>query len=282
MSEREHERAVQLALRTDAELAKLFNRLGTRQAPRGRVLTAYRQARRALKGSVADMPVVRGILQELRTTLADVAYNSLVVAERIGTQQAIKTLQLYDLPTMPAGMTQITEPYDAWMSTIDGQLAGVLALAAAENEEAILGDDARVGVLSPAPIVREGARWLAFATLVGVTSMMERNTSSRDAYVRQAVAAIDERTTDCCLRVHGTTATLRGKFQLAGTPRFADRMHAPPFHWYCRTSVALVRAEDADDDLTRRMVDAAEAELDARATTGTRVEIHPADATSRR
>ena len=46
MSEREHERSVQLALRTDAELGKLFSRLGTRQAPRGRVLTAYRQARR--------------------------------------------------------------------------------------------------------------------------------------------------------------------------------------------------------------------------------------------
>jgi hypothetical protein len=72
-------------------------------------------------------------------------------------------------------------------------------------------------------------------------------------------------------------------FTLTGTPRFADRVHAPPFHWNCRTAIALVPRRYVDDELTGQMRSAAWQELDARQEAGgERVEVHPAHARSRR
>lgn len=56
---------------------------------------------------------------------------------------------------------------------------------------------------------------------------------------KQAIAAIDTRTTQCCLRVHGQIQDLDRPFVLTGTPRFADRIQNPPFHHRCRTAVSL-------------------------------------------
>jgi hypothetical protein len=50
-------------------------------------------------------------------------------------------------------------------------------------------------------------------------------------YKKQAIAAIDQNTTDCCLRVHGQIQPLDKPFILEGTPRYADKVDAPPFHW---------------------------------------------------
>ncbi len=58
-----------------------------------------------------------------------------------------------------------------------------------------------------------------------------------------AVAVIDNRTTDCCQRVHGQVQPLDQPFVLTGEPRFADRMQWPGFHWRCRTSVVVVFSE---------------------------------------
>lgn len=52
---------------------------------------------------------------------------------------------------------------------------------------------------------------------------------------KQVVAAIDARTTDCCRRAHGQIQPLDQPFVLIGTPRYADRIMHPPFHWHCRT-----------------------------------------------
>lgn len=104
-------------------------------------------------------------------------------------------------------------------------------------------------------------------------------------YKRQAIAAIDERTTDCCLRVHGQITGTKQPFKLEGTPRFADEVMSPPFHWYCRTSTALYLPEFdefAIGPTTGQMEEAARLELEAREREGTRVEIHPASATSSR
>lgn len=100
---------------------------------------------------------------------------------------------------------------------------------------------------------------------------------------RQAVAVIDERTTDCCLRVHGQWQAFGDDFVLTGEPRYADHMGAPPFHKWCRTATALVQRKYAADDLTRQMRDAARDELVARKTQHPRRKvITPANAFSRR
>lgn len=99
---------------------------------------------------------------------------------------------------------------------------------------------------------------------------------------KQAVAAIDENTTDCCLRVHGQVQPVSKPYVLTGTPRFADKMMYPGFHWNCRTSsVAYHRDFERGARVTTAdMTGAAAAELKARREG--REEIHPAHATSRR
>ena len=123
--------------------------------------------------------------------------------------------------------------------------------------------------MSPASIARESARWIAALAAQSQIATVRRSlemAGAEDDFMRQAVAAIDHLTTDCCLKVHGQTIELDGKFKLTGTPRFADEMSRPGFHWWCRTSAVLVAREDANDDLSFRMRGAARVELRFRET----------------
>lgn len=107
--------------------------------------------------------------------------------------------------------------------------------------------------------------------------------SQQSGFQKQAIATIDERTTDCCLRVHGQTKPLDEPFKLTGTPRFADEIQDPPFHWYCRTSEALYHPEFEQFGIpTQQMIDAAQYELLQREKTRERVTIYPSHATARR
>lgn len=109
------------------------------------------------------------------------------------------------------------------------------------------------------------------------------NEQQEATYQKQAIATIDERTTDCCLRVHGQIQPLDEPFHLTGTPRYADEIQDPPFHWYCRTAEALYHESFEEIGIpTSKMQEAADLELEARERTKTRVEIHPSHATSRR
>jgi hypothetical protein len=108
-------------------------------------------------------------------------------------------------------------------------------------------------------------------------------TRSRIVFMKQAIAAIDDRTTDCCLRVHGQIQPQNEPFRLTGRPRFADRLQGPPFHWRCRTATTLYTQEmEAVGVPTQAMLDAARAELLARGPADTRAVIWPSHATSGR
>lgn len=126
--------------------------------------------------------------------------------------------------------------------------------------------------------------WLAGVGLVaGYMMLFNEQEPDGVQYKKQAIATIDERTTDCCLRVHGQIQDLDDPFILTGTPRYADEIQDPPFHWYCRTSETLYHEElEQIGTPTSEMVDAAKAELDAREKTGTRTPIYPSHATARR
>ncbi len=108
-------------------------------------------------------------------------------------------------------------------------------------------------------------------------------TRSRIVFKKQAIAAIDDRTTDCCLRVQGQIQPMNEPFRLTGKPRFADRLQGPPFHWRCRTATTLYTpAMEAVGVPTQAMVNAARAELRARGPDDTRSPIWPSHATSGR
>jgi hypothetical protein len=106
---------------------------------------------------------------------------------------------------------------------------------------------------------------------------------TRTVYMKQAIAVIDQATTDCCLRVHGQVQPLDKPFILVGTPRFADKLDSPPFHWNCRSATSLYTEKMEEKGIpTSEMVDAAQAELSARERTGKREPIWPAHSTSGR
>lgn len=284
MAQNEHEQAVRAALRAGDDLKRLIDQLGNQAHPRGRMLSAYRQARRAMR-QAQNLTTVLDVLRELRATVEDVMRASLASAAQAGLDQARVDLAVYGLPNTVAPY-RTEQELAAAMAQYDAQAAAVQATWATTGDMTqIVGDEERVGILSPAPVIREGARWLGIALLVayaGATAEMLERTRRQEDFMRQAVAAIDERTTDCCLRVHGQVVGMNQDFHLTGTPRFGEYLRNPPFHWYCRSSTALVRREDANDPLSRQMRQAAADEIGARAATGTRVMIHPADARSRR
>jgi len=283
----EHEQAVRQAERTAEMLRRMFDRLGNAQHPRGRVIAAYRTARRALRGKTDDVRIVTEVLADLRMALANVAAVSLAEAATQGEQQAQKMLEIYGLQPVGLGVASgVEDGQRAWLAQYDAQRAAVLGIVAAGGDEMqILGDDNRMGVLAPGPVVRSGADWIGLVAAGAIMAGIAAGVSRADAqpeFLRQAVAAIDERTTDCCLRVNGQVTTMDGRFELTGTPRYADAMRHPPFHHYCRTSVALIRRDMADDALSRDMRSAAGAELAARGPQDVRQEIDPASSTSRR
>ena len=273
MTIEEHRRAVRAAVGTARELRVLFGKLGTEEHPRGAVLSAYRNTRFAMRDVMRRNPQRRAVqgarvLDGLRTTVSGLARGMLLQAEQLGAVQAQQELIAYgvELPVRTQIASELQAAHDAWMSAVDLQISGsIAALQMGWGATTILGDEEQIGLLNPAGVVRGGARWLAVIALLAWQAQVDAaQQQQRITFVRQAVAAIDERTTDCCLRVHGQTAGLRKDFRLTGTPRFANRMRDPPFHWWCRTSVCLVRPEDADDALSQAMRDAARGELDAR------------------
>lgn len=265
MARSQHERAVRQAARTSAELKTLFGRLGNAEHPRGRILSAYRMARRALKGNLGSHFAVQDTLFELRNTAEMEIWMILRDAAASGREQAESELGIYGLPVhgaWPDDRAALT----ASLLILDQQIAAINALLATgdASENIILGDASRVGILSPAPVIREANKWTTEVALLAWWNSIKRGVEqagAQDDYVRQAIAAIDHLTTDCCLRVHGQTAELDGDFTLTGTPRFADKQYKPPFHWNCRTAEALVLRSEADDSLTARMRKASRDEL---------------------
>lgn len=106
----------------------------------------------------------------------------------------------------------------------------------------VTGRDGRQSVFDAAAVslqlMTEQGIW---ASVNGRATQRYREIERRDGirYQRQAIAAIDRRTTPCCLRVHGQIVDLDQPFHLTGTPRFGDYVMSPPFHYRCRTAISL-------------------------------------------
>lgn len=265
---------VRLAAKTGDDLKRLFDRLGNTSHPRGFVTSAYRTLLSSLSAGVIDSPTAAldlfrstryGLESGLRSTLADSA--------DLGAEQAAKELDAWGL-VVPAydaeGLPLIRNATETILSAYDQQAnAAYTMIESGDIDRAeILGDETRVGLLTVAPVLLAATRWIvtaqAYAQSDRTEQTLERNGQSVSQYGLQAIAAIDDKTTDCCLKVHGQIIPVNGKFHLTGTPRFADDMAAPPFHWNCRTATALVKLDEQDDDLTRILQAAAQTEIEAR------------------
>lgn len=288
-----HARAVRSAYRLNEDLGILFARMGTTQHPNGAVLRAYRNTHRALRGVLDDGSrekrwQVSEVMTSFRREVSEATRPIMQDATTMAAHSATTQLQAYGVDvggrsTAGIALPVIDAAMAAVMAVLDGQIAAVTAMVATDADPAlILGDDSRQGVLLPAALTVAAAFWAVKVASSTWDHIVVNWRGTRQEFLKQAIAAIDERTTDCCLQVHGQVQPLKEPFKLSGTPRYADELQEPPFHWNCRTAMALVTPEDADDQLSQDMREAARAERDARETTGRRDEIHPASATSRR
>jgi hypothetical protein len=283
------EQSIRSAARANVGIGNMFARIGTTEHPGGFVTTAYRNTSRAMTVALAEpRPAIAvqdvlhglrgGILPQIKTTFQD--------AQLFGIKQAATQLTYYGVKTViPAGVVmglskQAQSAYDVIAAKLAVQEATVNALIASDADPVLItGDGERAGILRASDIAAAGVFWIAAL----IWDAMDWWANGRDGggesgggFMKQAVAVLDNSTTDCCLQVHGQVQAFADPFQLDGTPRYADEIDYPPFHGYCRTSVALY--QDAyDNGLTDKMRAGADQVLAERAD-GIYKDRSPADA----
>jgi len=274
----------------DREMGILMAQLGGTDHPRGVMISAYREALRSLRVSLVQAGPVGAwdaveTLRIMRGRIEQGTRDVLLAAEALGASEAEGQLDADGVRVragLVTGRDTVDQALAAIMATVDSQTAAAKALIATGAEpELVTGNESQQGVLRPGVVLAMGWFWVAGVAMDAWAWLVGQRPSGTE-FRKQAVAAVDERTTRCCLRVHGQVQALDDPYHVTAEPRFAEWQQHPPFHWRCRTAEALVRKEDAGDGLTQAMVTAALDELAAREITGARVEIHPANATSGR
>jgi hypothetical protein len=264
--------SLRAAQRTTRELGQLFAHLGSAQHPRGAILTAYRNARRATQDvlrrqAVYMLPEMAEVLGGLRETVRGVAEETLLQATILGQRQAEIEARVWGLDAQSPAVNTLAM-VAAWVGVVEQQERAILAILATGADPAlILGSPTAVGLLRPAPVTREGDHWLAVAVGLALLSCLRpAEQQPATGWGKQAVASIDQdRTTPCCLAVHGQVVPLEQKFHTSERPAYADWQEWAPFHDFCRTSIVLVPLSEAEDDLTAEMLTCAREEQARRA-----------------
>jgi len=241
----------------------LFAKIGTSAHPRGDVYLDYQNARLALEAALGKdnpLPAVRDVLRNLRRQLNSDVGSVFNDAASLGQDEAQRQMRFYQ--ARPRGGIRLTDQtntaVESVMAKYTAQEAAITALVLSGADPLqIVGDESRTGILSVGDVAGAAAYWGAFLVWNAFDTQVEQGNTAEAVFMKQAVAALDARTTDCCLRVHGQIQELDEPFHLTGTPRFADEMDWPGFHWYCRTSGVLYQ-EEFDDGLTDKMRDGAQ------------------------
>lgn len=261
------EHSIADARRTNRELRKIFQRnLGSVESPRGKVISAYRVGRQAIiaaykRGGPLALASKVDVVRSMRINMNDIIWMALDEAIELGVESANNQWEYYT----KAGVT-LYRPreasvdkdsmFDAWYSVVDSQMTAVESMIRADVDPAMIyGDEdgGRVGIFEPAPVSREGSKWLATAVSMAFLFWLFGRKDGWEVWgqqfpgepeiMKQAIAAIDNRTTDCCLRVHGQIQPLDKPFRLTGTPRYASKLDWSPFHLWCRTAIVLYMKE---------------------------------------
>lgn len=274
-------KAIKSGIRMNDRIDDLFADIGTSSHPRGAVLTHYKEAKVLLADALRQtnrVGAVTNVLRNLRRNLQQDVNSVFNDAIGIGMDESKRQLSFYDIN--PSGIIKLTDEVQTALTTVmtryDAQAAAIHALVMTDADEAqIVGDDDRSGVLSVGEVAAAAGYWATFLVWNAFDNMTF-NSSNGLNFRKQAIAAIDMRTTDCCLRVHGQIQPFDSPFKLTGTPRFANEMDWPGFHWWCRTSAVLYLSE-FDDGFTKQMRDSARYFLNERAA-GRNPDRDPADA----
>lgn len=269
------ERSIKSALKANEEIGKFFAQIGTVNNQRGYITTAYKQARRAMRSALKeDNPTLAAadVMAELRKSIVNGTNSLFVDAEAMGSEEADRQLSFYGVNPLrrPQDNLRTRPSIQSVAAKVDAQTASIMALISTGAAEAqIIGDADRSGALRYSDISLTASSlvpslwWQSYAYTVQAATV---NQSVQ--FSKQAIAGLDDRTTDCCLKVHAQIQPLEGKFELTGTPRYADELDWAPFHWYCRTSIALYLPE-FDMGITDDMRAGAETIMSEREAGGT-------------
>lgn len=266
--------AVRSGVKANDTIGDLITDVGTRAHPRGFVTTAYRNTRRALQSALQEtnpLAAVDDVMIQLRETVRMETTAIFAKAQETGAEESARQMRFYGIvsPEPARASVDLSEKsqsaLEAVLLDLDQKWAGIRTmLFLNSSDEEIIGGEDRWGLFG------SGSE-LSGLIVFWMTSLLWDSFDYWTGYYsggldfqKQAVAALDMRTTDCCLRVHGQVQPMRKPFHLTGTPRFAEYVDWPGFHWYCRTSGVLYLAE-FDDGVTAKMQDGARYFLDQRA-----------------
>jgi hypothetical protein len=146
----------------------------------------------------------------------------------------------FDVPTIDI---QRVRAIEAVLGNVDVQISTILALAAGGASVDRIVDEVRESTVTKETIINlNTATWsteIAQAAFVAGIDLLRRGR----VFKKQAIAAIDMRTTQTCLNVHGQIRNFNRDFNLRGEPKFAKKLPNPPFHFWCRTAMALYQKE---------------------------------------
>lgn len=244
----QHEEAIASALNTVEELGTLFDRLALGNSALHR---AYRTVLRALKGNLDDVMAVSEAMETLVASVRAISTEYYGEAVDVGIEQSATDLGIYGIGAPEAVDDEIVNPALATtIQAVEVQAERTISLVRLEMDESyILGDENRQGVVRPEPVVGEMKFWMTALAMLAYSTGVSKATGVR----RQAVAQVDDVTTNTCLNVHGQMVGRKEKFHLTGTPRFAGEMLNPPFHRGCRTAIALILDQYVDGKVTEGM-----------------------------
>lgn len=254
-------KAVESAERANDRLADLFARAANPESGRGVVGTPYAAARLGMTAALEKRNPTnsaRQVMSALRDALETGVGKLYKVAQSDGVAEARRQLAFFEEAGAMNDATraeleaQLDAALLATLARMDAQTATINAMLVTGTAiDTIVGDDERPGQLRPSDIVVGVAYWLAVLTW-GAWEAFARHNAPKALENKVAVAALDLRTTDCCLKVTGQVQPFGKPFALTGMPRFADKINYPPFHNRCRTAVAFYQAQ-YDDGLTAQM-----------------------------
>jgi hypothetical protein len=271
-------KAVTSALRMNDTIGSYFTRLGTLEVPGGIVTAAYRNANRAMITALQEpnrLAASREVMGQLRQTVRSGISSVYSDAQAAGLDEARRQLDFYKGAIYlnlnnATGMSsmgllqQSNAALTASISKVDAQAAAIEAVITAGLDDAfIIGDGSTGGMLRASEVTRQAGffgpalLWESFS--LAVNASMDNWANRQLTFKKQAIATIDSHTTGCCLGVNGQIRPLNGMFSVS-PPAPSDQMEWAPFHWYCRTSIALYM-DQFDDGITDKLVTAAMAEM---------------------
>jgi hypothetical protein len=172
-----HERAVSNASRTTDRLGRLFDALGHASSRRG-VFRAYRTALAALRGNLDSMASVNDTLAQLRRSVELEASSLLTDALELGIEAGRRDADYNGLVIDPANdMIIPPDALAAILATVDAQAIGVkgLLLLGQGDEAQIVGNDEQAGILTPAPVTVNAARWIVLLSMVAHDVVVQRS-----------------------------------------------------------------------------------------------------------